>query len=136
MKSIKNYKPLIIYIIGICAMLFIFVFLLSVTIIGYSVKNTCQIAQQEHEGDCVEALNQYLDDESNGFKARNRAIWAIGQLGDERSRNVLEKYYTGYDGERSNRSEELAQLELERAIGYLDGNWNITTFFWRFDKNL
>lgn len=136
MKKIKNYKTLILYLGGIGLILLIFIFLFGVNTIGYSVKNRCQMAKEKYPGDCVEALNSYLDDENNSYYRRNQAIWAIGQLGDERSREVLEKYYTGYNGERINRNEELAQLELERALGYLDGNWNITTFFWRFNKNL
>ena len=136
MKRIKNYKTLILYLGAIGIVLLIFVFLFGVNLIGYSVKNRCQMAQEKYSGDCVEALNSYLDDEGNSYYRRNQAVWALGQLGDERSREILEKYYIGYEGERSDRSHGLAQLELKRAIGYLDGNWNITTFFWRFNKDL
>lgn len=136
MKKLKNYQNLIIYLMVVGAVLLVFIFFYSVNVIGYSVKNTCEIAQEKYSGDCVEALNSYLDDENNSYYRRNQAIWALGQLGDERSRSVLTKYYTEFNGERVNRHEELAQLELERAIGYLDGNWNITTFFWRFNKDL
>lgn len=132
----QQIKNLIIYLISIGVVFFLFVFLLSVNIIGHSVKQHCQLAQQKYEGDCVEALINYLDDENNDFTSRNSAIWALGQLGDERALPVLKKYYTGYSGERCNRSKCLAQLELKRAIGYMEGNLNITTFFWRFGHGI
>jgi len=125
-------KQLLLYLSGIGASLLIFVFLLSVNLISYSVKEKCVIAQEKYNGDCAESLIAYLDDEQNNFHSRNSAIWALGQLGDERALPVLKKYYTGYNGERSNRHQELAQLELKRAIGYMEGNLNITKFFWNF----
>jgi hypothetical protein len=127
-------KQLFFYLSGIGASLLIFVFLLSVNLIGYSVKEKCVIAQEKYNGDCIESLIAYLDDEQNGFHSRNSAIWALGQLGDERALPVLKKYYTGYNGERQNRHQGLAQLELKRAIGYMEGNLNITKFFWNFKK--
>lgn len=135
MNDILN-KDKIIYLIGLGFISLLFVFLLSVNLIGYSVKTQCQIAQAKYEGDCVEALISYLDDENNDFKSRNSAIWALGQLGDNRSLPVLKKYYIGYDGERCDRYQELAQLELQRAIKYMEGGLNITTFFWRYGQGI
>lgn len=128
----KINKRLLIYFFGIGVTLFLFVFLLSINLIGYSVQEKCKIAQDRYGGDCVESLIAYLDDGTNGFYSRNSAIWALGQLGDERAMSVLKKYHTGYNGERIDRSKELAQLEIERAIGYLEGKINITPFFWKF----
>ncbi len=94
------------------------------------------LSQEKYNGDCVESLIAYLDDKENGFRSRNSAIWALGQLGDERALPVLKKYYIGYNKEKINRSKELAQLELKRAIGYMEGNLNITKFFWNFESNI
>ena len=132
----KEIRNLIQYLFSLGFILFIFYFLLSVNLIGYSVKNKCQIAQAKYSGDCVEALISYLDDQTNDFLTRNSAIWALGQLGDERALPVLKKYYTSYSGERCNRSEALAQLELQRAISYFEGNLNITHFFWRWGQGI
>jgi len=132
----KQIKDLIIYLVSIGVVFLFFTFLISVNIIGYSVKEKCLLAQEKYTGDCVEALISYLDDESNDFKSRNSAIWALGQLGDTRALPVLRKYYTGYHGERINRSQTLAQLELQRAIKYMEGGLNITTFFWRFGQGI
>jgi len=129
-------KSLLIYTVAIGLIFLAFIFLVSVNIIGYSVKNQCRLAQEKYNGDCAQALLDYLEDENNGFSSRNSAIWALGQLGDERSLPILESYYTGYGGERCNRSQTLSQLELKRAIGYMRGSPNITTFFWRFGQGI
>ncbi|MFA5270114.1 MAG: HEAT repeat domain-containing protein [Patescibacteria group bacterium] len=118
-------KNLFIHCLGVMVSLGIFVFLLTLNFIGYGVREQCNIAQGRYDGDCVEALSQYLDDENNGYYSRNSAIWALGQLGDERALPVLQKYYTDYSGGRGDRSVELSQLELKRAIGYMEGNLNI-----------
>lgn len=129
-------KRLLLYLLGIGITFCIFIFLLSINLIGHSVKEKCKIAQDRYKGDCVEALISYLDDENNGFYSRNSAIWTLGQLGDKRAMSILKKYHTGYNGERIDRSKELAQLEIERAIGYMEGNWNMTKFFWLTEKNI
>lgn len=132
----QNKKLLILYLMALAVICFLFIFLLSVTFIGYSVKSQCQLAQQKYSGDCVETLNSWLIDESNSYESRNNVIWALGQLGDERSLPVLKSYYTGYNDERIARNEELSQYELQRAISYFEGNPNITTFFWRFGGDI
>jgi hypothetical protein len=108
MTDDKQTKNLIIYILGLGLIIFFFFFVLSTSIIGYSVKAKCQIAQAKYPGDCVEALISYLEDKNNDFRSRNSAIWALGQLGDSRSLPVLKKYYISYNGERCNRHQELA----------------------------
>jgi hypothetical protein len=126
----------ILFLAGIGFVLLVFVFLAGTSIIGYGVKERCRLAQERYEGDCVSALIRYLHDENNGFRERNSAIWALGQLGDERALPVLTSYYTGFNGERCNRDKELSQLELKRAIGYMQGSTNVTTFFWRFGPGI
>lgn len=132
----NNKIALLLYALGVGLILFIFIFLVSVSIIGFSVKENCLLAQQRYSGDCVAALIGYLNDEENDFESRNMAIWALGQLGDRRALGVLESYYTGYEGGRFDRSSGLSQLELKRAIGYMNGNLNITPFFWRFGQGI
>ncbi len=57
-------------------------------------------AESKYKGDCVEALTQLVKDQENTFRERNRAIWALGQLGDKRALSVLEELYTGNIWER------------------------------------
>lgn len=70
--------------VGIC--IFLLFFVIGVTWIGFDVKSQCQQAQSEYGGDCTEALISLLQDENRGFRVRNDAIWALGQLGDSRAR--------------------------------------------------
>jgi hypothetical protein len=63
--------------------------------------------------------------------ARNRAIWALGQLGDERALLVFEKYYTGEIPEREPLSEVISQYELKKAIKMAEGGVNLSAWVWR-----
>ena len=132
----KLNRSLIIHSTGVGIILFGFVFLVSVNIIGFSVKEKCRLAQNKYDGDCVQALISYLDDETNNFAGRNDAVWALGQLGDERAMPILEKYYSDYNGNREKRDQALSQFELKRAMSYMQGNPNITTFFWHFGEGI
>lgn len=74
MKILKLNKNLIIYIMAISAVIVLLLFLIITNIIGYGVKENCQRAQNQNEGDCVEALISYLNNENNNFRTRNSAI--------------------------------------------------------------
>jgi hypothetical protein len=54
-----------------------------------------------------------MQDETCPFRERNRAVWILGRLADERALPALEKNYTGAacDHEHS-----LCQSELRKAI--------------------
>ncbi len=121
----------VIFIGSIAFAIFAFVTLLSFNIIGYSVEDKCQTAQEKYGGDCVEALTAFLDDANNTFRSRNSAIWALGQLGDRRALPVLQGYRSA-EGERSGPLDRgISQYELEKAIRLIDGGFNATAFFWR-----
>lgn len=130
--SFRAKKQLLFYLLGVGIIFTFFIFLLSVNFIGFSAKEKCKIAQDKHKGDCVESLIQYLADEDNGFYSRNSAIWALGQFGDERALPILEYYFTGDIPDREPLDESISQYELKKAIGYMDGKVNVTTFFWKF----
>lgn len=134
----NNFKvrDLIIYGGSICLAIIIFLFLLSTNIIGYSVKEKCQLAKSKYSGDCVEVLITYLNDDQNDIRTRNSAIWALGQLGDDRATPVLESYYLNYNGERCDLDKELSQYMLKRAIKLSSGGLNITAPFWRFGSGI
>lgn len=105
-----------------------------------SVKDRCAVAISQYEGDCVEALMQVVDGEDiNSFRKRNQAIWALGQLGDDRegrTTEILEKYYTGNIPKREPYDADLSQYEIKKALELLGGGWNITHFVWRPEKLL
>jgi hypothetical protein len=64
-------------------------------IIGSHVKSFSQMAQEHFPGDRVSALISMVDCETCDMYNRDHAVWALGQLGDERAVPVLEKYYAG-----------------------------------------
>ncbi len=131
MKNIKN-KLMYFLVVGIGV--FGLLFLITNVWIGYSAKNICQEAKWEyHNNDCVTALSLQLDDEKQGFRTRNHAIWALGQFGDSRALPILEKYFTGNIPDREPLDQMISQYELKKAINLAKGGTNITAFFWRFD---
>ena len=124
-------KNLIGYVIGIGILLFLFIFFITCTQIGYDVKKECERAQNKYGGECVDALVSLIADESNQY-GKNSAIWALGQLGDKKVLSFLESYDTGEklpDHERWD--EGISQYELRKAIKLLKNNFNLSAFVWR-----
>lgn len=108
----------------------VLMFLVTSTWIGMSVKDKCSMAQGRYEGDCVEALIQMVDGEYNSNRDRNYAIWALGQMGDVRGREVLQKYYTGVIPDREPYDAGLSQYEIKKALKLLDTGVNLTHLVW------
>lgn len=127
----KISKKIIVYIAVIIILFFILMFLTSAILIGSSVREECKIAQEKYGGECVEALIKLVDDSSTQY-GKNRAVWALGQLGDERGLPILEKYYTGESDFKGGKWDEgISQYELSKAIKLLKGGLNISAFVWR-----
>lgn len=103
-------------------------FLAICSVIGSGVRNISAEALHEQPGDRVLALMTYVESQEHSLRDRNRAVWALGQLGDRRALPVLERYYTGgpCDHERF-----LCQHELKKAIDLCKGGTNISAWFWR-----
>jgi hypothetical protein len=97
-------------------------------VIGSGVRSVGAAALGEQPGDRVAAIMAYADAPAHSLKDRNRAVWALGQLGDPRALPVLEKYYTGQpcDHDRA-----LCQYELKKAIKLCRGGTNLSAFVWR-----
>lgn len=111
--------------------IFLLFFVVTCTWIGYEVKVQCQGAKREYGGDCVEALSKQLNDEHRGYRARNDAIWALGQIGDRRALSTLESHYSGDIPEREPLDEVISQYELKKAINLTSGGKNIGAWVWR-----
>ena len=113
-------------------------FLLTGAVIGSQVSETCQDARRIYgspgpspRNDCVFSLITLLFDEHQDFQSRNRAIWALGQLGDARAFAVLARYYTGKIPSRESPDRTISQYELRKAIALTTGSINITAVVWR-----
>ena len=86
--------------------------LLSIQI---GLSNACGKAQAlyPHPGDDVKALMAWVEADNRSLASRNRAVWALGRIGDPRALPTLKKYY---DGKPCNHKERLCQYELAKAI--------------------
>ena len=90
-----------------------------------SVMEMSAEAVSLYPGDRIEALMTYVDSNNHSLRQRNRAVWALGQIGDKRALPVLEKYYTGEPCDHRN---SLCQEELAKAIKLCRGGLNATAW--------
>jgi hypothetical protein len=97
-------------------------------IIGSGVHAASEAALLEQPGDRVLRLIAYVESPTHTLRERNRAVWALGQLGDARALPVLEKHFTGRDCDHDR---GLCQDELRKAIRLCRGATNMTAFVWR-----
>ena len=90
-----------------------------------AVKQMSAEAVKEFPGERVQALMAYAGSENYNLKKRNRAVWALGQIGDSRALPVLESFYTAgpCDHEKL-----LCQRELSKAIYACKGGFNLTAW--------
>jgi len=126
-KPAKNPKRLISIFVGGVILLAIVYVSISL-VIGRGVRSISETALRDFPGDRVSALMALVESDRHGFRDRNRAIWALGQLGDARALPMLERHYTG---EESDERIELSQYELKKAIVLCKGATNISAFVWR-----
>lgn len=106
-------------------------FVVTASWIGFTVKSECRNARKHYGGTCIEALSALVDDDGQDFRSRNRAVWALGQLGDGRALPALKKHYTGRFPAREPINKMMSQHELKKAIHLAAGGLNITAFIWR-----
>ena len=102
----------------------IFLFVIGSAYIGLriwikaDINQISELAMAQFEGEKVEALIAFIDSDSSSLNEKNRAIWALGKLNDERALPVLHSLKTG---EECNHAEFVCQRELEKAISNLEG---------------
>jgi len=119
------------YVCAVGASVVVLLFFVASVWIGYEAKNLCQNAVHQYGGSCKEALIAQLDDTHQSFRAKNAAIWALGQFGDKKALVVLRKYYTGVIPDREPLDTVISQYELQKAIRLVEGGTNITSWLWR-----
>ena len=110
------------------AVLLAAVFVVTAALIGSAVQAASDAALREQPADRVLALLSYVESPTHTLQARNRAVWALGQLGDARALPVLQKYSTG---EACDHHHRLCQHELRKAIRLCNGATNLTSHLWR-----
>jgi hypothetical protein len=116
------------YAFLICFALLLLGYLCICFSIRTSVKKISSQAMKEHPGDRIEALMAYVESETHSLRQRNRAVWALGQIGNARALPTLEKYRTG---QSCNHDTTLCQREVVRAIEACNGAFNATAWLSR-----
>ena len=99
--------------------------------IGHDVHAAAGAAVGEFGGHPVIALQHVACDEARPLRERNRAVWALGQLGDPSALPALESLATG---EECRHDEYVCQRGVQKAIAGCRGAPNVTAVFWRHDK--
>jgi hypothetical protein len=132
MKTSQRLLRLALYAGAVTMCIVLLFFVISVTWIGLEVKDLCAVAQSDYGGDCVESLVDLVEDEGRGYRNRNSAIWALGQLGDSRAHPVLAGLYTGVIPPREPLDAGISQYELRKAVDLTSGGQNPLAIFWRF----
>lgn len=96
--------------------------------IGHDVQATARDAQARYGGTTVVALSRLVDDAGRPLRARDRAVWALGQIGDPAALPVLERQVTGLPCDHGS---ALCQHELSKAIAACQGGLNLAAVVWR-----
>jgi hypothetical protein len=85
-------QKILFYGVLTCLVFFLIVYAYACWNIASGIREISAKATQQYPGDRVEALIAYMQPEKHGLRERNRAVWALGQIGDKRALSVLEKY--------------------------------------------
>ena len=97
-------------------------------VIGSGVDDALSRASRRFPGLGSDALIAMVNSEEFPLKERNRAVWALGQLGDARAVSSLEALLTGRP---CNHDAAICQYELKKAIRQCRGGLNVTRWAWR-----
>ena len=127
-RRFASLKKVLVYGALPCLVLVLVIFVVVCFSIRSAVKQMSAEATKEYPGNRVEALTAYASSESHNLKKRNRAVWALGQIGDKSALAVLESFYTGGDCEHE---KHLCQHELKKAIYGCKGGVNLTAWLRR-----
>jgi len=96
--------------------------------IGAGGDNMVALAQQVHPGAPVPALVAFVESGDHSLRDRNRAVWALGQIGSVDALPCLRRNYTGAPCDHTS---ELCQRELRKAIDLCEGAINVSAVAWR-----
>ena len=127
-RKFVNLKRVLVYGVLSCLVFVLVMFVAICFSIRSAVKQMSAEATKEFPGDRVEALIAYVKSENHSLKKRNRAVWALGQIGDKGALSVLDSFYTGGECDHE---KQLCQRELKHAIYGCKGGLNLTAWLRR-----
>lgn len=118
-------KKVLVYGTLSCLAFLLVAFVLICCSIRSGVRDISAEATKQYPGDRVEALISYVQNKNNSLRKRDLAVWALGQIGDQRALPTLEKSYTSGPCDHDSR---LCQGELQKAIKLCKGGVNATAW--------
>ncbi len=123
-KNIVLVSISVIFLIILASVMFLY------AVIYKEVRSTCIKAQVEYKTNCVDSLIYVLESDEKSAKEKNDAIWALGQIADQRGLLVLKKLYTGDIPDREPLDQVVSQYEIKKAIHWIEnGNWTSWMYF-------
>ncbi|MDH4195923.1 MAG: hypothetical protein OEW05_00790 [Candidatus Aminicenantes bacterium] len=96
--------------------------------IGSGVEDVLSRASRKFPGQGSDSLIAMVNSEEFPLKERNRAVWALGQLGDAKAVASLEALLTGKPCEHAT---SICQYELKKAIRQCRGAFNVARWAWK-----
>ncbi|MCB1184770.1 HEAT repeat domain-containing protein [bacterium] len=100
-------------------------------VIGRQVRGAVAAAQSWEPGDPVEALLAVATSPDYAVAERNRAVWALGQLGDSRAVAPLATLLPHTNCEHG---QDVCRRKLEQAIELCEGAPNVGAVLWRHGR--
>ncbi len=97
------------------------------------VKSTTSLAQDRFGGTPVEATIALLNSEATSFELKNKAVYALGQIGDAQALPALQAQVTGVPCPKPcTKNGYICQYDLEKAIKECQGQFSATRWMYRF----
>ena len=125
LKKIIFYVMLVAFITGLIGTAAVFHSIYS------DVKQVAQAARTKFPGDSVQALVACLQSDDVSFQDKNEAVWALGQIGDNRALQPLKNLYTGVECEKPcSKKNKICQYELEKAVEFCGGKFSATKWMY------
>jgi HEAT repeat protein len=84
-----------------------------------SVKSITIEAKLEYKKDSIQSLINYIHSPKHSLKERNRAVWALGQISDEKAISFLinlSEALTDSNGEELDHGNNLCRHEVDKAL--------------------
>lgn len=97
-------------------------------LIGKDVRDAVAEAQARFPGEPVPALIAVVQSPESPLVAKNRAVWALGQLGSQEALACLESLVTGKECDHE---AAICQDGLEKAVTACSGGTNLGALVWR-----
>jgi hypothetical protein len=89
---------------------------------GRTVSATSRQAEALFGSGPVDSLLRLVDCERCELRVRERAVWALGEMGDRHALPALRAHLTG---RKCDHQRGLSQYELDKAIRKIEKTWSV-----------